>query len=87
MDDSAPGDRRPAPLGLITRFYYQGSLTGIFLPSSIGGDLLRATWVAQASGIKHGVFASLVMEKLVGFLSAVVWAILGAGVLRGLLPR
>lgn len=71
------------PLGLITRFYYQGSLTGIFLPSSIGGDLLRATWVAQASGIKHGVFASLVMEKLVGFLSAVVWAILGAGVLAG----
>lgn len=71
------------PLGLITRFYYQGSLTGIFLPSSIGGDLLRATWVAQASGVKHGVFASLVMEKLVGFLSAVIWAILGAGVLAG----
>jgi hypothetical protein len=71
------------PLGVITRFYYQGSLTGIFLPSSIGGDLLRATWVAQASGVKHGVFASLVMEKLVGFVSAVVWAILGAGVLAG----
>ena len=71
------------PLGMVTRFYYQGSLTGIFLPSSIGGDLLRATWVAQASGVKHGVFASLVMEKLVGFVSAVVWAILGAGVLAG----
>jgi glycosyltransferase 2 family protein len=68
-------------LGLITRFYYQGSLTGIFLPSSIGGDLLRATWVAQASGVRHGVFASLLMEKLVGFLSAVIWAIVGAVVL------
>ena len=71
------------PLGLITRFYYQGSLTGIFLPSSIGGDLLRAHWVAQASGVKHGVYASLVMEKLIGLLSAVVWAMAGAGVLAG----
>ena len=69
------------PLGLITRFYYQGSLTGIFLPSSIGGDLLRATWVAHASGVKHGVFASLLMEKIVGLLSAVIWAIIGAVVL------
>jgi glycosyltransferase 2 family protein len=68
-------------LGLITRFYYQGSLTGIFLPSSIGGDLLRATWVAQASGVKHGVFASLLMEKMVGLLSAVIWAIIGAVIL------
>jgi glycosyltransferase 2 family protein len=66
------------PLLQITRYYYQGSLTGIFLPSSIGGDLLRATWVAQASGVKHGVFASLLMEKLVGFLSAMIWAIAGA---------
>ena len=69
------------PLMLITRFYYQGSLTGVFLPSSIGGDLLRATWVAQASGVKHGAFASLLMEKLIGLVCGVIWAIFGAVVL------
>jgi uncharacterized membrane protein YbhN (UPF0104 family) len=69
------------PLMLVTRFYYQGSLTGLFLPSSIGGDLLRATWVAQASGVKHGAFASLLMEKLIGLVCGVIWAIFGAVVL------
>ena len=72
------------PLMLVTRFYYQGSLTGLFLPSSIGGDLLRATWVAQASGVKHGAFASLLMEKLIGLVCGVIWAIFGAVVLAGL---
>ncbi len=69
------------PLTLVIRFYYQGSLTGLFLPSSIGGDLLRAGWVAQASGVKHGAFASLLMEKLIGLVGGVIWAIFGAVVL------
>jgi glycosyltransferase 2 family protein len=68
------------PLTTITRFYYQGTLAGMtvpFMPGQVGGDLLRAYWVAQAHGATHPVFASLVMEKMIGFLSAADWAILG----------
>jgi len=65
------------PFSQITRYYYQGTLTGLFMPSSIGGDLLRAHWVSEASGVKHPVYASLVMEKILGLLSSVNWGILG----------
>ena len=65
------------PLGTITRFYYQGTLSGTFMPSHVGGDLLRAHWVAQASGVRAPVFASVVMEKLIGLLSAANWAVVG----------
>jgi glycosyltransferase 2 family protein len=68
------------PLTTITRFYYQGSLAGMmipFMPGQVGGDLLRAYWVAEAHGATHPVFASLVMEKMIGFLSAIDWAIIG----------
>lgn len=62
----------------IVAIYYQGSFVGVLMPSHIGGDLLRAWLVARESGIRYPAFASLVMERLVGFLSAVNWALLGA---------
>ncbi len=62
----------------IVAVYYQGSFVGTLMPSHIGGDLLRAWLVARDSGIRYPVFASLVMERLVGFLSAVNWALFGA---------
>jgi len=66
------------PLSTIVRYYYQGTLSGTFMPSMLGGDLLRAHWVAQASGVTHPVFAALLMERMIGFLSAINWGILGA---------
>jgi len=62
----------------IVAVYYQGSFVGTLMPSHIGGDLLRAWLVARDSGIRYPVFASLVMERLVGFLSAINWALVGA---------
>ncbi len=66
------------PQARIVAIYYQGSFVGVLMPSHIGGDLLRAWLVARESGIRYPVFASLVMERLVGFLSAINWALLGA---------
>ena len=62
----------------IVAAYYQGTFVGILMPSHIGGDLLRAWLVARDSGIRYPVFASLVMERLLGFVSAVNWALLGS---------
>src|SRR5688572_30195442 len=59
------------PFSTVIRLYYQGTFAGTFLPSSLGGDMLRAYWVSRSTGATHEVYASLVMEKLVGFMSAV----------------
>lgn len=68
------------PLLRVVRYFYQGSFSGVFLPSHVGGDILRAWWVMRDSGVKHPVFASLVVERLIGFAAAVNWAILGGAV-------
>jgi uncharacterized protein len=65
----------------VIRIYYQGWLVGSVLPSHLGGDVLRAHLVAHRTGVIHPVFASVVMEKVIGFASAVNWAIVGGGVL------
>ena len=74
------GGARLAPFSVI-RIYYQGWLVGAFLPTHLGGDLLRAHLVAQRTGVVHPVFASIVMEKVIGLISAVNWAIVGGVVL------
>jgi glycosyltransferase 2 family protein len=66
--------------GRLVGIYYQGSLAGIFLPSGIGGDLLRAHWVSKETGATHQVYASLIMEKMIGFISAANWACIGVAV-------
>ena len=74
------GGAHLAPFSVI-RIYYQGWLVGAFLPTHLGGDLLRAHLVAQRTGVVHPVFASIVMEKVIGLISAVNWAIVGSVVL------
>ena len=65
----------------VIRIYYQGWLVGAFLPTHLGGDILRAHLVAHRTGVVHPAFASIVMEKVIGLVSAVNWAIVGGGVL------
>lgn len=72
------------PLSKITQLYYQATFTGTFLPSSLGGDILRAYWVAKNTGATHEVYAAVVMEKVIGFLSAVNWAVAGSLVFASL---
>lgn len=68
------------PTWRIVRYFYQASFAGAFLPSHVGGDVLRAWWVARESGVTHPVFASLVVERALGLVSAVNWAVLGGTV-------
>jgi uncharacterized protein (TIRG00374 family) len=70
------------PLPSIIRFYYQATLAGTFLPTGIGGDVLRAYWVSR-SHAAHAVFASVLMEKLIGLVSQFNWALLGAVLFAG----
>ncbi|RMH05961.1 MAG: UPF0104 family protein [Nitrospirae bacterium] len=66
------------PFRTVIGYYYQGNLAGVFLPTGLGGDLLRAHLVSRRYGHTPQIFASLFMEKIIGFVSAVSWAAIGA---------
>jgi uncharacterized membrane protein YbhN (UPF0104 family) len=65
------------PTRRVIRYFYQASFAGSFLPSHVGGNILRAWWVMRDSGVSNPVFASLLVERVLGFAAAVNWAILG----------
>lgn len=69
------------PFNTLVGYYYQGNLASVFLPTGLGGDLLRAHLVSRRHGATPQVYASLLMEKMVGFLSAFCWAVLGTCVI------
>lgn len=76
------------PIGQAIRIFYQGNLSGAFLPSHVGGDILRVLWVREATGATEAAAASLVMERLLGLLCALNWGIIGAAALCAfLLPQ
>ena len=65
------------PFNRLIGIYYQGNLAGVFLPTGLGGDLLRAHLLSRRCGAGPQVYASLLMEKMIGFVSAVNWAGVG----------
>ncbi|MGH9182788.1 MAG: lysylphosphatidylglycerol synthase transmembrane domain-containing protein [Acidimicrobiales bacterium] len=63
-----------AALGLRARvsslvsWYLAGQFVGNFLPSTIGGDVVRVTRLSAATGERAKTFASVVLERLSGWL-------------------
>ncbi|WP_418160891.1 lysylphosphatidylglycerol synthase transmembrane domain-containing protein [Benzoatithermus flavus] len=73
------------PLLQVVRIFYQGSFAGVFLPSHVGGDVLRAYWASEASGAPHHVLASLIVERLLGMVCAINVAVAGGMVYAAML--
>jgi uncharacterized protein (TIRG00374 family) len=73
------------PMRRIIRIFFQASFSGAFLPSHVGGDVLRGYWVARESGVGHPVAASLLVERLLGLVSAVNWALVGGATFASVL--
>ncbi|MFH0753253.1 MAG: lysylphosphatidylglycerol synthase transmembrane domain-containing protein [Candidatus Omnitrophota bacterium] len=60
--------------GLIFRYYFIGMFCNLFLPTSIGGDLVKAIGLSRGVGQKPKVFASVVLDRLSGFAGLVIVA-------------
>lgn len=77
-------------LGLPTRVrtlfshYLAGLFVGNFLPSTIGGDVLRVTRLSAANGDRPDTFASVVLERLTGWLVLPILTIVAMVVNPGL---
>lgn len=59
----------------ITRYYLVGLFGNLFLPSAIGGDLIKIYGLCKGSNQKARVVASVLLDRLSGFASIVIVAV------------
>jgi uncharacterized membrane protein YbhN (UPF0104 family) len=69
-----PGSPRWAYL---TRLYYVGAFFSLFLPTVVGGDVVRAAAAAEATRRPGGVIASVLLDRALGVLALVSYGLLG----------
>lgn len=63
-----------APVLQVCRYFFIGLFCNLFLPTSIGGDLVKAYGLARGAGQKPKVYASVVLDRLSGFAGLVLVA-------------
>lgn len=63
-------------LGQLTSFYFIGMFFNLMLPTSVGGDVVRAWYVSGQSGRRLSAFASVFLDRLNGLLVLVALACL-----------
>ena len=72
------------PFGRLLSLYFAGQFMGNVLPSTIGGDALRVTRLSKDTGETPTTFASVVLERLSGWLVLPVITLTGLAVNPGL---
>src|SRR5215217_436353 len=67
----------PVPLRALTGHYFAGQFVGNVLPSTIGGDVVRVSRGATTTGSGSVAFASVVLERLSGFIALPLLVFIG----------
>lgn len=67
----------PNPLRRLTAFYFIGMFFNLMLPTSVGGDVVRAWYLDGKSGRRLPAFASVVLDRLNGLAVLIALACLG----------
>ena len=70
------------PYSVLLRSYLIAPLAAIFLPSTVGGDLFRLYHLSRYKVDTRAVLASIVVERVIGFVAML--AVVGVGVGLGL---
>jgi len=65
------------PLPTLSKHYLAGQFVGNVLPSTIGGDVLRISRSSKDVGARDMAFASVVLERLTGFVALPLLTFLG----------
>jgi glycosyltransferase 2 family protein len=68
---------RHVPLRTLLAHYLAGQFVGNVLPSTIGGDVLRVSRAAKTTGTGDIAFASVVIERLSGFVALPLLSFVG----------
>jgi hypothetical protein len=61
----------------LSRLYLIGGFFSLFLPTSVGGDAVRAAAATQASGRAGAVVASVLLDRFLGTIALMVYGIAG----------
>jgi glycosyltransferase 2 family protein len=65
------------PLRTLLGYYLAGQFVGNVLPSTIGGDVVRVSRSAKSAGSADVAFASVVIERLTGFVALPLLTLVG----------
>ena len=63
-----------APFKSVMRFFFIGLFGNLFLPTAVGGDIIKTIGLCMQSSEKAKVVASVVLDRLVGFAGIVMMA-------------
>jgi uncharacterized protein (TIRG00374 family) len=70
------------------RYFFIGLFCNLFLPTAIGGDIVKAAGIARETHNKTAVVASVLLDRLSGFAGIVIVAVtafvLGFGIIRNI---
>lgn len=64
----------PTPPMKIARFYFAGLFGNLFLPSSVGGDIIKIAGLCKNNDQKAKVVASVVLDRMSGFAAIIIVA-------------
>jgi glycosyltransferase 2 family protein len=73
------------PLGLLFRLYVVAPFAGMLLPASVGSDLFRAYGISRYGFNIKAVLASILVERVLGFISMMVLVLTSIGLASYLL--
>jgi uncharacterized membrane protein YbhN (UPF0104 family) len=62
------------PLGRLTNIYFVGMFFNLFLPTSVGGDAVKAVYLARGSGRKLSAVASVLIDRASGLFALLLIA-------------
>jgi hypothetical protein len=68
---------RHIPFPYLCGLYHIGMFFSNFLPTEVGGDIVRSYVVGKRSGKKTEAFAAVIMERLTGLIAIVLIAFIG----------
>ncbi len=61
----------------VTKIYYIGNFLGLFLPPTLGTDVVRAFYVSKYGALRTDIISSIIMERLLGFVGLFISALVG----------
>jgi glycosyltransferase 2 family protein len=76
-----------ASLNMLIIVYFKGTFIGNLLPTSLGGDAVRAYELSKMNRNMAEVVSSIIMERFLGFLSSAAMAVLVIPFLMLLFPE
>lgn len=61
----------------VTKIYYISNFLGLYLPPTIGGDIVRAYYITKKKYQISDIISSIVVERIIGLLVLLLFAVIG----------